>query len=235
MNRTLRAIAITSLTAGALMLASSVQAGTVSVTWTGGPGVTVQLGATTIGTAAGDFLVDPDLVGGLSGDPFYTFCVDLQHYSQNTTVEATLSQMSSWNLYASTTAAAKAKASSVYNAYPNKYAPPASNDTAAAYQLAIWELLYETDATYSLTAGNIKFSGAAMTTGIVSLANTLIENSSPTADTGWLITANSGSYFQDFMAPCETCGVTVPDPLSSLAALGLGLLSLGSLKRRLGK
>lgn len=99
----------------------------------------------------------------------------------------------------------------------------AADDLAAAFQLMVWEIVYDfdgTSASLSTTAGNLKFrqtNGSALTTGVQTAFNNLRSSVLANADTQWLFGFASGS-FQDQL-------VFVPTP-GSLALVGAaGLLA----------
>ncbi|MGE3842813.1 MAG: hypothetical protein AB7I50_14650 [Vicinamibacterales bacterium] len=221
------------------LVVGSAEAGNISLQWTGGVNVTVKFDATTINTAAGDFkltatnnTLEPWLD---QGQTFYTFCVDLQHYSTNP-LTATWDWMSNWNMPAAGSNPAYPRTdntqgrgraaylgSQYFTLYPTGLA---TNDVAAAYQLAIWELLYEQNNTFNVFSGSTYFTN--ISNSIRDAANTLIAGSAGhVGQVGWLRTDNTGAYAQDYMAPAP-----VPDALSTLGALGISLASLTSLRRR---
>ncbi|MDX2018058.1 MAG: hypothetical protein SFY95_10525 [Planctomycetota bacterium] len=99
----------------------------------------------------------------------------------------------------------------------------ASDDLAAAFQLMVWEIVYDfdgTSASLSTTGGNLKFrqtNGNALTTGVQNAFNNLRNSVLANADTPWLFGFASGSN-QDQL-------VFVPTP-GSLALMGAaGLLA----------
>ncbi len=99
----------------------------------------------------------------------------------------------------------------------------ASDDLAAAFQLMVWEIVYDfdgTSASLSTTGGNLKFrqtNGNALTTGVQNAFNNLRTSVLANADTPWLFGFASGSS-QDQL-------VFVPTP-GSLALMGAaGLLA----------
>lgn len=100
--------------------------------------------------------------------------------------------------------------------------------TAAAYQLSVWEMLYDTD--YSLDTGAFT-AAATKNAGVAALANTWLSN---IANSVWAYDAdNRATYLKaggsqdvqtDLPAP-------VPVPAAGLMLMG-GLAGLGALRRR---
>ena len=124
-------------------------AGTITLNWGTTTPVTLTYDNTiTKFTGAADVLLTPTGVAGLAdGVGFYTFCVDVQHWSQSH-VGATLASMADWNTVQERNGTAAAldyqlRGASYlglqYYALPSR---PADLVTRAAYQIAIWELLY---------------------------------------------------------------------------------------------
>lgn len=205
------------------LAAGTASAGTITAVFNGGVSVDVTtpvLGAVAVNTSAGSFHITVTDPTGLESLPtqFDTFCVDLTHhvYSPDT---ASLDVLSNWNL-ASTTTAGKLAASWLLN---NFFANGAGIYGTAAYQIAIWEALYETTGTFNVLSGNTFFAstatGAAQNLLNIVPANTVYAN--------WLKTADiAGTTFaQDFGAP-------VPDGGATLMLLGGALMGLGALRRK---
>jgi len=220
-------------------------AGTVTVAWMGGPrvdayyGGTDGSGGTRVATYAGDFKVTnsvADPVPGLQQAPFYTFCVDLQHYSTSSS-KATLDSMANWGLFSGASPEQLAQASWVGSQYFASLRPTGSTAAAtiASYQIAIWELLYERSGTFSAFGGGGTAWFAPVAGGvddaILNAANALVTASASHTNfyEGWLRTDDpkGTSYAQDFMAP-------VPDSGATAALMGLSMLGLAFLKRLRG-
>ena len=151
---------------------------------------------------------------------FDTFCVDLAN-SMVTPATAILDTISNWDHAATTTAGKMAAAWLLNNFFANgsgAYGP-------AAYQIAIWEALYETSGVFNVTTGNATF----VTLSAGPDANTLLGLAAGnTVDAGWLRTnVDLNNNGQDFGAP-----LSVPDGGATLMLLGGALMGLGAMRRK---
>jgi hypothetical protein len=102
--------------------------------------------------------------------------------------------------------------------------------TQAAFQIAIWEIAYETSGIYDLGTGSSKFfGGSADTSGALALASTWLGALSTTTDPAFKISAldsigRPGHQDQVFAKP-------VPEP-TTYAMMAVGLLCMGAFARR---
>lgn len=174
----------------------------------------------TLTTAAGGF------TASLNGGPSFTsYCIDLYEYIGFGTAynDYTLVAGAS-HAFANTNAAADiGKLFAEMNLI-------GSATAQAAFQIAIWEIAYETSGTYDLGTGAAKFSGGtASSSGALSLASTWLGNLASTTNNSYTVWAldsigKPGHQDQVFAAP-------IPEP-STYAMLAGGLLCIGFFARR---
>lgn len=204
-------------------------AGSITVTYVSDGNVTITapgIISSPLTTTADVFKLDP-----LTNE---AYCVDLSHYvSNNQVVNETTGNLSAWSDvtvgYPKYTQAGSAAAWLL-----NKYAGSGNLHKQAGLQIAIWEVLYESEKTFSdhsfgLSTGNIYFTNFGVaevasnaTFYLNDLNASLLANPNAVngSDALWVKTANSSStYTQDF--------AYVPEPsLILLLGTGLGFVSL---------
>ena len=97
--------------------------------------------------------------------------------------------------------------------------------TSAAFQIAVWEIAYETGGTYDLSSGSAMFSGgSAASSGSLLLASTWLDELK-SAGPGPTVSVLESATHQDLIyAP-------VPEP-STFALMAFGLLAVAALARR---
>ncbi len=123
--------------------------------------------------------------------------------------------------------------SSAYTDLSRLYAEAGVVNTAvleAAFQIAVWEIAYETTGTYSLTGGSAEFSGGtAATSGALTQASTWLGGLGATGPT---ISVLESADHQDLIYP-QTADVRTPVPEpSTVLLMALGLFGIGAVVRR---
>jgi hypothetical protein len=202
--------------------------------------VRVTIGSSTFNTSAGQmmhkFTNGNGVATQLNGQTKVTFCTDLTEGATSNgaiyTVApiANLPQTSGWPAMGST------RAQGVYNLYATAAGLQngTSNDWAAAFQIALWEVVYDysgTSASLSLTAGNFKAKdtdGTSLTSSIATKVATLFAGvvGSSVTQTGLMGLTNNGC--QDQIVQVDTIV-----PLPGAASMGLAALGAGFMVRRL--
>src|SRR5262245_8879859 len=151
-------------------------------------------------------------------ESFYSYCVDLFHYAQNT---QTVTIGSSVDLGGSPyTSNGVAQASWLFNTYSGEVHAAASGTQAAALQVAIWEVLY--DSSHSLATGNVIVSSTAAILNQANTYLTALASASYQGATSTMLFTNAGQ---------NQVTNTVPEP-STVLLLGVGLLFAATLARK---
>lgn len=177
-----------------------------------------------------------EFTGLLNGNAFSTFCTDIyQTFSWNSTktpysyeLKTVAETQGMWG----TSPYAVGSYSQVSKLYTTAYASLSANPSSvksAAFQFALWELLYEDPASASYDTGSGKFQlagGDAGTAAAKSQANTWLA-SLASASEGYSIQALYSGGQQDFLV-----ATPVPEPQTyALALVSLGIVA-GYAKRR---
>jgi len=183
---------------------------------------TVHLSLTTPNTAINEFVYAGGFSATLDGGPsFTTYCVDVYHF---------LSFGPTYTDYNVVPGTAHAFAN---NARANTdigklYAEGnAVNDATAqaAFQIAVWEIAYETGGAYDLASGSAKFyGGTADTSGALTLARSWLNALPGVTRSPYNLSVLESSVHQDQVT-------AVPEPSTYLLMAG-GLLGIGFVTRR---
>lgn len=96
--------------------------------------------------------------------------------------------------------------------------------TSAAFQLAVWEIVYETTGSYSASGGT--FMGTDVTAGVVAQANIYLAGISTITTSTYNIQRLVSPTRQDMVY-----ATLIPEP-ATMALMGAGLLLLGYRQRR---
>jgi len=214
----------------ALSAAPIAQAGTLTGSGLSGEGVTITYNGAALATTAGVFTgtFDADGAGPIPVvNNILLWCIDIfQRVSNpfNYPDEYTAAIYQSAPLTFS-----GARQQDLARLFANNYGTALTNtQTKAAFQLAIWDILFDTDANL-LTAGAVGF-GASGNAGAIALAQTYITGLGSGTPSLLAVQFTSGEH-QDFITPglipgvtCVTCQVPEPSPLPLLIIGAAGML-----------
>ncbi|MBX9702335.1 MAG: PEP-CTERM sorting domain-containing protein [Acetobacteraceae bacterium] len=188
----------------------------------GSVNLTINVNGANKGVAAGAFALQYSTNNGGSWTNLLTYCLEpdeLLGISGSTPVAGDLvSSIASTSEYA-------ASASDISRLYRTYFADSLTSSTkSAAFQVAMWELAYDTGK--NLALGAFRFTTAG---GVLTQASTYLNmaNWVPTGDVGVILRIGN----QDLLMDAPPNPVEVPEPMS-LALFGLGLAGLGLARRR---
>lgn len=217
-----------------------------------GESVSYTLGSTTKSTTAGRFNwmriaenpATPELEAGSfpldpipSGDLFYSFCIDLSETvsiggTYTWTVEEDLANGRDSAGYPALGPVIAGNIASFLGAVFPDIGGTLTTTNAAALQLAIWEIIYETSGTFDLTSGHFSSSTTAVTSVANGLLATFAAYQGPAA-TGLHALNNAGKQDQLIQIPGNP-DTEVPEP-GTYALMGTGLLLIGVFRRKFAR
>lgn len=218
----------------------SAQADTVNLDYVGsgqGRNISVSLvgynSGNSFGVFAGQlkhaFSLGTGVAASLNGRTLVTFCTELTQlvYNQSSPSSTQYTVMPIQNLPTPGAGMGAAKEHAIWDLYAfasgNQLGAATDNDYAAAFQMAIWEIVYDGPSGFNLTGGNLSFSG--LTAQTTSYFNTFVSHVDGSGNGAGIIGVGNPTY-QDQI-------VVVPLPAgSALAAAGLGLACAARLRRR---
>ena len=173
--------------------------------------------ATTMTTYAGGFSAS------LNGGPSFTsYCIDLYQYiGFGAPIDGySLAPVAS-HAFANPAAAADIGKLFAENNLVD------SSAAQAAFQIAVWEIAYETSGAYDLASGAAQFSGgSAANSGALALASSWLGSLEGTNNNAYTVWTLESAVNQD-----QVFATPVPEP-STYALLAGGLLAMGFVARR---
>jgi hypothetical protein len=200
----------------------------------------------------GELVWDGTIGGTYFGNPapfdgtFYTFCIDLNEVINfnNVYTFTTQTDIADAPKVAAGGPMGSAKATEVGYLFGNYYGTLGSNDSLQAFQLALWNIIFDTDNSVSNGAGSFYVpTGSGISSSVVADANTMLGNVSSgvqATDLEALIGQeidNTGTFAQDQIVvnPLIGTGGSVPLPKGSLMTAvlmaGYGIYRLNRSRR----
>lgn len=183
---------------------------------------------------AGTFALDPTP----AGDLFYAFCIDL---SQTVGIGGTYEFEVKTNLadgrdsapYPTLGPSIAANLAKFLGAVFPSFGGSLSTVEAAALQIAIWEIIYETPTNaFNVASGNISFSNNANALSTATNYLNTFSTFNGASATGLHSLNNANSQDQIIQIPGNPNLEEIPEP-GTYALMGIGLLAIGLFRRKL--
>ena len=206
------------ITSVALSVTPAAQAGTLVINSISGQGVTINYNGVGANTTAGTFS------GTFDGDPLIWWCVDL---TKHVGASGTYTGYTKDPFQTSPLTFSAGRISDLDRLFNNYVSSLVTAQDNAAFQLAIWDVLFDNDANLSTYGGAGKFGVSAAPSGTILLAQTFVNNAG--GSTVFSLDQLTSRSNQDFITP-GTPNI-VPEP-SGLALLGVGLMAMVAGMRR---
>lgn len=156
-----------------------------------------------------------EVKGLLNGNSFQTFCADIFQSFPGWSVPN-----SSYSLVLGSTAFGASKATDVNRLFTNWYSTATNEGNSTAFQVALWEIIYESTSTYDVGSGTFTATGGNAPGAVFATANTMLGSLGSLGSNYLQVDVYQSASKQDF-----TTVTTVPEPEAyALALVGLGVL-----------
>jgi hypothetical protein len=200
---------------------SGATAATVNVTYQGStafgsPDLSRYLQISSTGYNGGVFAGPFRLNGDNGMGNFVAFCVDLAQFLKSGTTYTT----------AASSGYGGGVDTRIGQLFSSAYAGISTRVQGAAFQVALWEIISDTGAGYSLSGGTFKVKQAAYSQAVINQANNYLAALTGATTGGYRLTYLKSAVGQDIVTVSQ-----VPLPAAA-GMLGLGLASLVGLRRR---